>query len=144
MKIKKLLIPLLLIISCMFALVGCSNPVKHITDMERFADMQESADSIEVEFDNYTGKPYMFTIEDENDIAEIMNIVLTEELNNIGKGDIPPGDNTFIIIHQGEKSYSLSVRINSEKGTYYAFATDKLQSKIIALATAWGAFESVE
>ncbi len=128
----------------MFALAGCSDPIKHITDMERFADMQETADSIDVEFDNYTGKPFKFTIENENDIAEIMNIVLTEELNNLWNGAIQPGDNTFITIHQCEKSYSLSVRINSEKDTNYSFATDKLQSKIIALATAFGAFESAE
>lgn len=141
MKIKKLLIPLLLLISCMLALAGCSNPIKHITDMERFADMRETADSIDVEFDNHTGKPFKFTIEDENDIAEIMNIVLTEELANTGK-DLPPvGDNTFITIHQGDKSYSLSVRYNNEKDNYYGFSFD-LQSKIIELATAQGAYDT--
>lgn len=123
------------------SMVGCSDTkaIVHITDMERFADMQESADSIDVEFDNHTGKPFKFTVEDENDIAEIMNIILTDELNNLGK-EFPPGDNTFFTIHQGEKSYSLSVRINSEKDTYYAFSTDKLQSKIIDLATEQGAY----
>lgn len=142
MKGKKLIITLLLLLSCMFAFTACSNPIKHITDMERFADMQETAASIEVEFDNHTGKPFKFTVDDENDIAKIMNIVLTEELNNIGKGDIPPGDNTFITIRQGEKSYSLSLRINSEKGTYYSFATDRLQSKIIDLATERDAYDT--
>lgn len=142
MKAKKLIITLLLLYIVLFATVGCSNTksVVHITDMERFYDMQETADSIDVEFDNHTGKPFKFTVEDENVIAEIMNIILTDELNNLGK-EFPPGDNTFITIHQGEKSYSLSVRINSEKDIYYAFSFD-LQSKIIDLATARGAYDT--
>lgn len=123
-------------------MVGCSDAktIVHITDMERYADMQESADSIDVEFDNHTGKPFKFTVEDENDIAEIMNIVLTEELNNLGK-EFPFGDNTSITIHQGEKSYSLSVQINSEKDIYYGFSFDLL-SKIIELAVARGAYDT--
>lgn len=123
------------------SMAGCSNAktIVHITDMERFADMRETADSIDVEFDNHTGKPFKFTVEDVNDIADIMNIVLTEELVNNGK-DFLDGDNTNIIIHQGEKSYRLSVRINSEKDNYYTFASDKLQSKIIELATEQGAY----
>ena len=122
---------------------GCFNAktIIRITDMERFADMRDTADSIDVKFDNHTGKPFKFTVEEENEIAEIMNIVLTEELMNIGKGLPPAGDNTYITIHQGGKSYGLSVRINSEKANYYSFATDKLQSKIINLATARGAYD---
>lgn len=125
------------------SMVGCSDAktIVHITDMERFADMQESADSIEVEFDNHTGKPFKFTVEDKNNIAEIMNIVLTEELANMGKDYPPVGDNTWIIIYQGEKSYRLSVRHNSEKKVYYGYSFD-LQSKIIELATAQGAYDT--
>ncbi len=140
-KIISAIICFLCLVITIVSLAGCSNPIKHITDMERFADMQESADSIEVEFDNHTGKPFKFTIEDENDIAEIMNIVLTEELANMGKDYPPVGDNTWIIIHQGEKSYRLSVRYNSEKDVYYGYSFD-LQSKIIELATARGAYDS--
>ena len=143
MKIKKLLTPLLFLMSCMFGFSACSNTkaIVHITDMERFADMKESADSIDVEFDNHTGKPFKFTVEDENDISEIMNIVLTEELANMGNNLPPVGDNTWIIIHQGEKSYRLSVRHNSEKDIYYGYSFD-LQSKVIEFATARGAYDT--
>lgn len=109
--------------------------------MERFADLHKTADSIEVEFDNHTGKPFKFTVEDKNEIAEIMNIILNEELNNVGKGLPPVGDNTWITIHQGEKSYRLSVRYNIEKDIYYGFSFE-LQSKIIELATARGAYDT--
>lgn len=141
MKAKKLII--LLFFIALFAMVGCSTTksVEYITDFERFADMQETADSIDVEFDNHTGRSFKFTLEDENDIADIMNIVLTEELTNIGNGLPPVGDNTQITIHQGEKSYTLSVRHNREKDTYYAFSFD-LQSKVIDLATARGAYDT--
>lgn len=142
MKGKKLLIPLLLLCIMLFTIAGCSdaNSIEYITDLERFSDMQQTADSIDVKFDNHTGKPFKFTIEDENDIAEIMNIVLSDKLKNLGK-ELPPGDNTFITIHQEEKAYSLSVRINDEKDTYYAFS-DKLQNKIIDLAIARGAYDT--
>lgn len=128
----------------MLAMAGCTNtkPITNITEFERFSDMQQTSDVIDVEFDNHTGKPFNFTINNKSDIQEIMNIVLTEELVDIGK-DFPPGDNTFITIHQGEKSYNLSTRINSENGSNYAFSTDKLQSKIIDLATIQGAYDTL-
>ncbi len=142
-KIISAIICFLCLSIMIISIAGCSNAktIVHITDMERFADMQESADSIEVEFDNHTGKPFKFTVEDKNDIAEIMNIVLTEELANMGKEYPPVGDNTFITIHQGDKSYSLSVRYNSEQDIYYGFSFD-LQSKIIEFATAQGAYDT--
>ncbi|MCI9407230.1 MAG: hypothetical protein HFK06_02615 [Clostridia bacterium] len=142
MKGKKLLISLLLLCIMLFAIAGCSdtNSIEHITDMERFSDMQQTTDSIDVKFDNHTGKPFNFTIEAENDIAKIMNIVLSDKLKNLGK-EFPPGDNTYITIHQEKKAYSLSVRINNEKDTYYAFS-DKLQNKIIELAIAQGAYDT--
>ncbi len=137
---------LLIIIIALIAIVSviitytCTKPVKYITEMDRFCNMRQTADSIDIEFDNHTGKPFEFTIEDESDINQIMGIIFTVELHDL-KHDYLMGDNTYITINQGGKSYSLSVRINSQDGHNYAFSTDELQSKIIDLAIKNGAYD---
>ncbi|MBQ7913856.1 MAG: hypothetical protein IJ308_09025, partial [Clostridia bacterium] len=108
--------------------------VKTITDIERYADMKQEADKIEVEFDNNTGVPVLFTIEDQNEIQEIMQLIFDAELVDRGK-EMYDGDNTNIAIIQGDKEYRMSVRMNKENDRYYAFATDDLQVKIRTLAS---------
>lgn len=139
---KSFIAILLLSMLCfsLLAFVGCDDSLT-ITDLEAYSDMQSQTDRIEVSFDNSTGKPFKFNITDEANIREIMKMLLREKLNDVGADSVPPGDNTYITVHQGEKSYSLSVRINQSNGTYYAFATNNLQTKIIEIATARGAYD---
>lgn len=130
-------------LSCLLLFSGCLEKISFITDIERYSDMQKQADKIDVEFDNYSGETFRFTVTSEDDLEEIMEILFSETLSYSGK-EFPVGDNTFIKIYQGEKTYNLSVRFISENEKYYVFSTKKLQSKITALATALGAFEGVE
>ncbi|MCH5196387.1 MAG: hypothetical protein J1F28_06720 [Oscillospiraceae bacterium] len=130
-------------LGCLLLLSGCSKKISSITDIERYSDMQKNADKIDVKFDNYSGEPFRFTITNEDDLEEIMEILFSETLSYLGE-EFPVGDNTFITIYQGEKSYSLSVRFISENEKYYGFSPAKLQPKIKAIATALGAFDNVE
>lgn len=134
------------IISCMliFSFAACSTKnISKITDMERFSDMQKKADRIDVEFDNHSGKAFLFSIEKTDDISEILDLLFEENLIKLN-GEFPPGDNTYLIIIQDEKEYRLSVRVNKEKKNYYAFETNTLQTKIADMAREKGAYEGVE
>jgi len=142
---RKFLAALVGILCCMsvFSVFACSKSVSKITDMKRFSDMQKTADRIDVEFDNHSGRAYEFSIENAKDIAEIMEILFSESLVNL-KGSYPPGNNTYITVIQGENEYTLSVRINKENKNYYSFASNALETKINDIARANGAFDGVE
>ena len=128
---------LVAILSC------CSKEIKVITDFSKFADMKREADRIEVTFDNHSGAPFYFTIEDQAEIDEIIDIIFSSGFNNLG--DEPyAGDNTSLKIVQGEKEYSVHFRINKEGKNYYSFSTMDLQNKIVELARAAGAYDGVD
>ena len=143
---KKLLTAIVVaLLSCiLFAFAGCSENISVITDIDRYADMQQRADKIDVDFENGTKYGFQFTITDEGEIEEIMSIVFSDTLSKSPNGELPPGFNTRITIHQGEKSYSLNVSFITVKGSLYSFSTNKLKDKITELATAAGAFENLE
>ena len=131
-------------IMLMFSLVGCSKELSSINDFSRFSSMkQDETDRIEVEFDNYSGSPFYFTIEDQDDIDEIMNIIFSSSFKRMEKEE-NGGDHTSIAIIQGETQYKLHVVMNKEGKYYYSFATTELQDKINELAREVGAYESVE
>lgn len=137
------------LLSCIFlvSFVGCGDndysniDIEHITDIEFYADMQKQADKIDVVFDNGTQERFKFFITDENDIEEIMGFIFSDTLLDLGKQHQPPGGNTYITIHQGEKAYSLSVFFITVNNTLYTFSTRDLANKIYDLATEQGAFE---
>lgn len=129
----------------MFLFAGCSNTsndVITITDIEYYSDMQMEADRIEVKFDNSTGNYFKFTIDNKNDITDIMNIVLNDKLNNLGNEAIAPTDNTSFTVYQGEKAYSIALNGVMANGNHYAFSSIDLQSKITDLAIAQGAYDT--
>lgn len=137
------------LLSCflLVAIVGCGDndysniDIEHITDIEFYSDMQRQADKIDVVFDNGTPERFKFFITDENDIEEIMGFIFSDTLLDLGKQHQPPGGNTYITIHQGEKAYTLSVLFFNENGKLYTFSTRNLSNKITELATEQGAFE---
>ena len=65
-----------------FGLFGCSPSdnedknndveIENITDFSKFSTMEQITDRIEVTFDNNSGVPFYFAIENEADIDEIM------------------------------------------------------------------------
>lgn len=122
---------------------GCSS-IERITDIDFYADMQRQTDKIDVDFDNGTQEGFKFTLTDENDIEEIMDIIFSDTLNDLGKEPQPPGGNTYITVYQGEKAYSLSVHFITVNGRLYTFSTRRLSDKILELATARGAFDVEE
>lgn len=129
----------------LFLFAGCSNTAKEvstITDIELYSDMKSEAEKIEVKFDNNSGKYFEFTIENKNEIADIMNIVINDKLNNLGKGAVAPGNNTSFTIYQGEKAYGVSLRGVEANGNRYGFSSTELQSKITDLAIAQGAYDT--
>ena len=124
------------------SVVSCGKEITVITDFSKFADMKRETDRIEVTFDNHSGEPFYFTIEEQADIEEIMDIIFSSEFNNLG--DEPfAGDNTSLKIIQGEKEYGLHFRINKEGKNYYAFSSMELQNKIVELARAVGAYDGI-
>ena len=115
--------------------------IEKLTDISRYSTMTpEGTEEIEVEFDNNTGTLFYFTIEDEETICEIMDIVINAGVD-AKDGDPWDGDNTYINIVQGNNEYRLSVRANKEKDTFYYFDEPDLQNKIIELAREAGAYE---
>ncbi len=141
MKAKKLLIPLLLCIA-LFAMVGCSNKVEHITDITGYENMQPGGDKIEVNFENGKQYGFIFTIEDKTDIDEIVNMVLNTRLTNLGKNspDVP-GDNTHFTVYQCDNVYKIALSGVRSKDYRYAFSNDDLREKIRDVAVAKGAFD---
>lgn len=144
MKAKNLLIPLLLICLSLFAVVGCSNTksIEYITDIDYYADMQSDGDKIDVHFDNGTKSGFYFTIEDKTDIDEIVNLVLTAQLNNLGSEPVAPGDNTSFTIYQDTKSYGIALNGIMVNNTRYIISSTDLINKLHSIAEAKGAFDT--
>ena len=135
---------LVLVFILLACLVGCSKEVNTITDFSKFSDMtQDGTDRIEVTFDNYSGSPFYFTIEDQEDIDEIMDIIFSSSFNKMKK-EVNGGDHTSMKIIQGEKEYQLHAFMNKEGQYYYSFSTTDLLTKIQELAREVGAFEDVD
>ena len=65
--------------------------------------VQDKTDIIEVEFDNYSGTPFYFVIENRDDIDDIMKIIFSSSFKKMKMG-LSAGDNTSIKIIQGEKN----------------------------------------
>ena len=134
----------LLVCFMLCTLFGCAKKIENINDFSKFSDMTQTTQRIEVEFDNASGVPFYFTIEDQTDIDEIMNIIFSSTFENRGQDGRFAGSNTSISIVQGEKTYNLHPVINKEGKNYYAFATNELQNKINELAREAGAYETAE
>ena len=139
---KLLALFLALVITVSF--VGCTKQINNITDFSKFEGMtKDGTDKIEVTFDNYSGYPFYFTIEDREDIDEIMDIVFSASFNRMDK-EVNGGDHTSMKIVQGERVYNLHAFMNKEGRYYYSFTTTELLSKIQELAKEAGAFDAVE
>ena len=135
---------LMLVFMLLACLVGCSKEVNSITDFSKFFDMtRDGTDKIEVTFDNYSGAPFYFTIEDQEDVDEIMNIIFSSSFKKMEK-EVNDGDHTSMKIIQGEKEYQLHAFMNKEGQYYYSFSTPDLQTKIQELAREAGAFENID
>ena len=72
----KKLIAMVLALVCVLGLVGCAKEINTITDFSKFAGMTKNGtDKIEATFDNNTGTPFYFTIEDKEDIPTIQDVL---------------------------------------------------------------------
>ncbi len=146
----KKLIALVLALVCVLSLVSCvsesnenKKEVNTITDFSKFSDMtKDDTDKIEVTFDNHSGSPFYFTIEDKEDIDEIMNIIFSSSFDKCG--EMNDGSHTSIKIIQGEKEYKMHISHNKEGESYYSFSTSDLFLKINELGEAAGAFENLD
>ena len=146
----KIFIAFVLALVCVLSLAGCisgnnenKKEVNAITDFSKFFDMARETDKIEVTFDNYSGYPFYFTIDDQEDIDEIMDIIFSSSFNKMGK-ELNGGDHTSMKIIQGEKEYNLHAFMNKEGQYYYSFSNTDLLTKIQELAREAGAFENVD
>ena len=140
----KRLIALFLAVLITVSFVGCTNEVNTVTDFSKFEGMtKDGTDKIEVTFDNYSGYPFYFTIEDKDDIDEIMEIIFSASFNRMDK-EVNGGDHTSMKIIQGERVYNMHAFMNKEGRYYYSFTTTELLSKIQELAKEAGAFDWVE
>lgn len=136
-------ISLILAFILLMCLAGCAKEINTITDFSKFADMtKDGTNKIEVIFDNHSGEPFYFDIEDQEDIEDIMDIIFASSFGSKQK-EVNPSDNTSITIIQGEKEYHLHARVNKEGQFYYSFSTADLQTKLQELAREAGAFDNV-
>ena len=133
----------LLAFVCAMSLIGCAKEINTITDFSQFSDMIRETDRIDVTFDNNTGTPFYFAIDDQEKIEEIMDIIFSASFEKMKK-EVNGGSNTSIKIIQGEKEYSMGVMRNYEGKTGYTFTTSDLQNKIMELAREAGAFDGIE
>ena len=140
---RKLLALALAVVTLLCCLVGCAKEVNTITDFSKLADMtKDGTGKIEVTFDNHSGEPFYFDIEDQEDIEDIMDIIFSSSFGSKQK-EVNPGDNTSITVIQGEKEYHIHARVNKEGQYYYSFSTTDLQTKLQELAREAGAFDNV-
>ena len=130
-------------INTILNLDAAKEKVGTVTDFSKFSNMTRETSKIEVTFDNNTGAPFYFTIEDQENIDEIMNIIFTDTFENMGE-EVNDGNHSSIKIIQGERIYDMSLSANKEGKYYYSFSTTDLYDKIIELAREAGAFEGVE
>ena len=130
-------------INTILNLDAAKEKVGTVTDFSKFSNMPRETSKIEVTFDNNTGAPFYFTIEDQENIDEIMNIIFTDTFENMGE-EVNDGNHSSIKIIQGERIYDMSLSANKEGKYYYSFSTTDLYDKIIELAREAGAFEGVE
>lgn len=133
-------IALLIVFVLSLSLIGCEKEVKSISDFSKFSGMTRDTDRIEVTFDNYSGYPFYFTIDDREELDEIMDIIFSSSFNKMGN-EMNGGDHTSLKIIQGEKVYNMHTFMNKEGRYYYSFATTELQMKIRELAEEAGAFD---
>ena len=124
------------------SLASCTKEVNTVTDFSKLADMERKTDRIDVTFDNYSGYPFYFTIDDDGEIEQVMDIIFNATFVKMGK-EVNDGDHTSLKIIQGEKVFVMSVSTNKEGNYYYSFQDGKLQNKIKELATAAGAYEGI-
>ena len=143
----KKILSLALIFMLSICFVACTEEadkeIKTITDFSKFSDMTSETDRIEVTFDNHSGAPFYFTIQDKEDINEIMDIIFSSSFEKQGK-EMNDGDHTSIKIIQGENTYNMHISRNKEGQYYYSFSSNKLQDKIIELAREAGAYGNVD
>ena len=140
---KRILLTILAIFVLLACLVSCAKEINTITDFSKLADMTKNGtDKIEVTFDNHSGEPFYFDIEDQEDIEDIMDIIFSSSFGSKQK-EVNPGDNTSITVIQGEKEYHIHARVNKEGQYYYSFSTTDLQTKLQELAREAGAFDNV-
>ncbi len=142
---------LLAIIACFltFAFVGCSKTtdntdnIETITDIEFYADMQAGGDKIVVDYRNGRKDELNFTIEDKEDIDEIVNLILTSHLTNVGISPVAPGDDTDLTVYQGTKAYGLALSgVISNNNDRYTFSEiNALREKINVVAREKGLLE---
>ena len=154
MKVKRFLIPLLILICCVFAFSACDNNASEdplipisITDFEGYANMtREGTDSITVHYDNDSSKYFIFTIEDETEISAVMDLIFSANFTDGGTDPVPPGNNTHFVIKQGEAEYGISVRgvMRGDNHYYFNFPDSAvtLSSKLYELAVSAGAYEA--
>ena len=130
----------------LFVFAGCSdtaNSINAIKDIELYSDMQAGGDKIDVDFDNGKKYGYRFSIEDKSDINEIVNLVLTAKLTNVGNDTPAPMGNTSLTIRQGANSYGISLNgITIDNNCYVLSTNGKLREIITAIATEKGAYDS--
>lgn len=129
-----------LVLALLMMLVSCAKEINTITDFSEFSGMTRETDKIEVTFDNNTGAPFYFTIEDQEDIDEMMDIIFSASFEKM-KQEVNGGSHTSIKIIQGENVYSMSVMRNYEGKNGYTFTSTELLDKINELAREAGAFE---
>ena len=116
------------------------NTVLSITDIPRFSSMQNQADKIDVDLDNYNGKIIPFSITDTEEIAELMDVIFKASLYKMS-APIPSGNSTFITIYQGNRSYTFSVCYISENGNNYRIS-NSLLDKIMKIAWVHGVYDT--
>lgn len=141
-----------LTVAIAFGLFGCAldgeysksndTDIENIVDFSNYSTMEQHADRIEVTFDNNTGVPFYFTIEDEEDIDDIMEIIFTSSFKKNGK-ETNDGSHTSIKIIQGEKAYVLHTSSNKNGDYYYSFSTTELLDKVAELAQEAGACKTI-
>ena len=111
---------------------------KSVTDFSEFDGMTRVADKIEIDYwDIDTDSTTRLTVENQEDIAEIMDIIFNESHFELNRAE-HLGNSHVIYIYQGEKIYSLRSNNNLLDGSIYTTPETDLNGKILALATEAG------
>ncbi len=129
-KIKK--ISLFLVCGIILILSSCKKSINYITDIPEYKKLTKEVDKIEVQYDTNDGYTFDFTIDDQDELNEIMDLILNTKLE---KSTIMDGGHTVLYIYKDSKVYRVSVSSVGYKDLVYAFETSGLYYKIEEIYT---------
>ena len=112
-------------------MLSCKNQINYITDIDSYSNLTKNCDSIRVSYDINESTPYIFTINDKNELDDIMELILSTKLNS---GEVRDGNHTTLTIYYESFDVTINSSFVNYKNKVYYFENSNLYTKIQELS----------